>query len=118
VAVYSVPDPRSGDQVMVALEMLPGRVFDPQGFQRFLEVQSDLGTKWPPAFLRITDGLPQTASGKVTKEPLRVEGWWAGGEPVFRRVEGTLGYVPLDAGRCDELRAEFRHHGRDSLVGG
>ena len=118
VAVYSVPDPRSGDQVMAALEMLPGRAFDPQGFERFLEVQSDLGTKWPPAFLRITGGLPQTASGKVTKEPLRVEGWWAGGEPVFRRVERTLGYVRLDAGRCDELRAEFRRHGRDSLVGG
>ena len=37
VAVYAVPDPRTGDQVMAALEMLPGRSFDPGRFSRFLD---------------------------------------------------------------------------------
>ena len=69
VAVYSVPDPRSGDQVMAALELLPDRAFDPAGFAAFLEAQPDLGTKWAPSFVRVTGGLPQTASGKVTKDP-------------------------------------------------
>jgi fatty-acyl-CoA synthase len=121
VAVYSVPDPRSGDQVMAAFEMLPGREFDPTRFVRFLGDQPDLGTKWTPAFVRITTGLPQTASGKVTKEPLRAQGWWAAGEPVHRRHGSQTGpstYVAMDDGDRDELRIEFRRHGRHGLVGG
>jgi fatty-acyl-CoA synthase len=118
VAVYSVADPRSGDQVMAALEMLPGRAFDPGVFSAFLAGQPDLGTKWVPSFLRITSGLPQTASGKVTKEPLRAEGWWKGGDPVFRRRDATLGFFPMAAGDRDELEAEFRQHGREGIVRG
>src|SRR6202042_3598982 len=64
VAVYSVPDPRSGDQVMAALELLPGNVFSPEGFRAFLAAQPDLGTKWAPSFVRVVAQLPQTASGK------------------------------------------------------
>ena len=58
VAVYPVPDPRTGDEVMAALELLPGRQFDPDAFGAFLVAQRDLGTKWVPAFLRVTDSLP------------------------------------------------------------
>ncbi len=117
VAVYAVPDPRSGDLVMAALELLPGRAFEPARFEGFLACQPDLGTKWAPAFLRITGALPQTASGKVTKEPLRRQGWWGCDEPVYRSgVEG--GYVPLDRPGREALRAEFRRHGREALIGG
>jgi fatty-acyl-CoA synthase len=136
VAVYSVPDPRSGDQVMAAFEMLPDRRFDPEGFARFLAAQPDLGTKWSPSFVRITTGLPQTASGKVTKEPLRAQGWWAPGqagapgaagvagaagapaEAVYRRRGNDGAYVLLDDGDRRELRDEFHRHGRQGLVGG
>ena len=52
-AVYAVPDPRSGDQVMATLELRPGAAFDPGGFAAFLESQPDLGTKWPPRFVRV-----------------------------------------------------------------
>ena len=85
VAVYSTPDPRSGDQVMAALELLPGAAFDPAAFDAFLAAQPDLGTKWVPSYVRVTGALPQTASGKVTKDPLRSEGWWHGADAVFRR---------------------------------
>ncbi len=85
VAVYPVPDARSGDQVMAAVELLPGREFDPEDFVAFLGAQPDLGTKWAPAFVRVTSALPQTASGKVTKGPLRLEGWWRSGT-VFHRL--------------------------------
>ena len=32
VAVYAVPDSRTGDQVMAAIELLPGVTFDPEAF--------------------------------------------------------------------------------------
>jgi fatty-acyl-CoA synthase len=118
VAVYAVPDPRSGDQVMTALEMLPGQVFDPQGFGRFLDSQPDLGTKWVPSFVRVTRGLPQTASGKVTKDPLRSDGWWGGSDPVYRRRATPAAFVPMGDDDRRSLRAEFRRHGREGLIGG
>ncbi len=118
VAVYSVPDPRSGDQVMAAIEMLPGRAFDPHAFGGFLAAQRDLGTKWVPAFVRVTSGLPQTASGKVTKEPLKREGWWRGNDAVFRRAGSTLDFTAMDVAAGDELRAEFERHGRGALIDG
>ena len=119
--VYPVPDPRSGDQVMAAVELLPGRAFDPDGFARFLEAQDDLGTKWAPAFVRVGGSLPQTASGKVTKGPLRRDGWWACDDRVFRRVPADPGhsaYVPLTPADAAGLLEEFRRHGRSDLVGG
>jgi fatty-acyl-CoA synthase len=118
VAVYSVPDPRTGDQVMAALEMLPEVEFDPDRFGAFLASQPDLGTKWVPSFLRVTGGLPQTASGKATKGPLRSEGWWQGGDPIYRRQGTTSAYVLLGDRDRQELRAEYRRHGREGLVGG
>ncbi len=117
VVVYAVPDPRTGDQVMAALEMLPGRSFDPTGFSRFLAVQPDLGTKWVPAFVRISNGLPQTASGKVTKDPLRSEGWWSGQDPVFERRGTPPVFVMVDDDHRDRLRHQFDRHGRRALLG-
>ncbi len=118
VAVYAVPDPRSGDQVMAAIELLPGRAFEPESFAAFLAAQDDLGTKWVPSYLRITSALPQTASGKVTKEPLRNEGWWRGDDPVLCRDGPRLAYVPLTSDRRNGLEAELRRHGRQALAGG
>ncbi len=118
VAVYSVPDPRSGDQVMAAVELLPGQVFEAADFTAFLAAQPDLGTKWVPAFVRVTGALPQTASGRVTKGPLRHDGWWLGDDPVFRRRGATLDYLPMDEADRQSLRAEYERHGREHLVGG
>ena len=53
VAVYPVPDSRTGDQVMAALELEPGVEFDPDAFTAFLAAQEDLGTKWAPRFVRV-----------------------------------------------------------------
>lgn len=74
VAVYAVPDPLVGDQVMVAVELYPGQQFDPAGFADFLAAQADLGTKWAPKFVRITDALPRTPTSKVIKRTLQAEG--------------------------------------------
>ena len=120
VAVYGVPDPRSGDQVMAALELLPGATFDPGAFGAFLADQGDLGTKWVPAFLRVTTALPQTANGKVTKTSLRHEGWWRGGDARYRLRPGRAGsspvYEPLEPTGVAALRDEFAVHGRLGLL--
>ncbi len=117
VVVYSVPDPRSGDQVMAAVELLPGEIFEPARFSAFLAAQPDLGTKWVPAFVRVTGALPQTASGRVTKDPLRQDGWWRGDDPVFRRRGATFDYDPMGEADRSALQAEFAEHGREHLVG-
>ena len=118
VAVYPVPDPRSGDQVMAAVELLPGRVFEPPAFERFLAAQPDLGTKWVPAFVRVTTALPQTASGKVTKAPLRRQGWWAADDRILQREGATFSYRPLTPDDRARHRAEFARHGREAFLGG
>src|SRR5205814_6163879 len=41
-AVYAVPSPEVGDEVMVALLLHDGAAFDPDGFVSFLAAQSDL----------------------------------------------------------------------------
>ncbi len=48
-AVVGVPDVRSGDRLLAAVEVLPGWQFDADAFGRFLAAQPDLGTKWVPS---------------------------------------------------------------------
>ncbi|MGK5550491.1 AMP-binding protein [Actinomadura kijaniata] len=112
-AVYPVPDPRTGDQVMAALE-LRGE-FDPGEFARFLESQPDLGTKWAPRFVRIVGEMPLTATGKVDKRPLRRARWEATGR-VWWRPGRDLAYEPLTPRRAAEWDAAFAEHGRAHVL--
>ena len=84
VAVYPVPDVRSADQVMAAIEMLPGHRFDPSAFSPFMAAQPDLGRKWIPAYIRVVGTLPVTATDKLDKKPLRASAWRTG-DPLWRR---------------------------------
>jgi fatty-acyl-CoA synthase len=96
-AVYAVPDPVVGDQVMAALQLRPGAAFDAEAFARFLDAQSDLGTKWAPRFVRVCPELPVTATSKVLVRTLRAERWnsvdpvwWQPGRTLdapYRRLE-------------------------------
>jgi fatty-acyl-CoA synthase len=74
VAVYPVPDPAVGDQVMAALVLAPGTEFDADKFRVFLAEQPDLGPKQWPAFVRVSTGLPRTVTFKVLKRQLSAEG--------------------------------------------
>jgi fatty-acyl-CoA synthase len=75
-AVYAVPDPVVGDQVMAAVQLRPGLdQLDPAELAAFLTEQGDLGTKWTPRFVRMTAALPITATNKVLKRALRAERW-------------------------------------------
>ena len=109
--VFAVPDPRTGDRVMAALELEPGASFDPDAFGAYLAAQPDMGAKWWPSFVRIVDSMPLTGSGKINKAPLRHAAWQTT-DPVFVRVGRTERYVPLDEVGRKELEQEFLEHGR------
>ncbi len=116
VAVYPVPDTRTGDQVMAALELVPGTAFDPDAFRAFLAAQADLGTKWAPRFVRLVSALPTTASDKTDKKPLRSQRWECD-DPVWQRTERGDRYVPLTRDDVDRMVAEFAGNGRSALIG-
>ena len=111
-AVYPVPDPVTGDQVMAALEV-PGGGFDPGAFWSFLGQQPDLGTKWAPRLVRVTTSLPLTATHKISKPALR-RLLWNGEDPVYEAA--GEGYAPMTANRKAALEAEYARHGRDHLL--
>jgi len=99
VAVYAVPDPVTGDQVMATL----AGTFDPVGFAGFLEAQPDLGTKMAPRFVRVVERMPVTATNKIHRARLRKEGvrcadpvWWRPpGERAYRRLTPEDAEGPL-----------------------
>jgi fatty-acyl-CoA synthase len=84
-AVYGVPDPDVGDQLMVALVLVDDGVLDPAGFEEFLGGQQDLSPKGWPRYVRIADALPSTATNKVLKRTLIGEGTEVGGDVLWER---------------------------------
>jgi len=114
VAVYPVPDARTGDQVMAALELGPEGEFDPEAFAAFLADQPDLGTKWAPRYVRIVDRMPLTANNKVNKQPVRAERWETS-DPLWIRAEDG-GYRRLEPSDAEAIRKEFAAHGRAHVL--
>ncbi|HXQ91177.1 MAG TPA: AMP-binding protein [Acidimicrobiales bacterium] len=119
--VLPVPDPRTGDQALAALELADPDAFDPGAFGEFLGAQGDLGTKWAPRFVRVTDAIPLTGSGKVDKRPLRRQ-YWKTADPVWWRPFAGRGggraadYRRLTERDVEELEAQFSAHGRRGLL--
>lgn len=114
-AVYPVPDPVTGDQVMATIELVPGTAFDPAAFDTFLAGQPDLGTKWAPSLIRIVDHMPLTGTNKVDKTPLRSQRWDPPGRVWWRPERGA----PLQLMGADDragLEAAFDRHGRRHLL--
>jgi len=74
VAVYGIPAPDIGDQVMAALVLTEGAEFDVEKFRAFLAEQPDLGPKQWPSFVRVGADLPRTETFKVIKRRLQAEG--------------------------------------------
>jgi fatty-acyl-CoA synthase len=104
-AVYAVPDPVVGDQVMAALQLRPGlEQLDPTELSDFLSGQNDLGTKWAPRFVRMSPGLPITATNKVIKRALRAERWNCT-EPVWWRRDKGGPYETLSPEDARSLEA-------------
>ena len=67
--VIGRPDPVFGARPIAFVVLLPGRSFDPAGFEAFCRERM-AGYKVPDAFIEIAD-LPRTASGKLARRRLR-----------------------------------------------
>ncbi|WP_322870324.1 AMP-binding protein [Streptomyces goshikiensis] len=116
VAVYAVPDEVAGDQVMAALALREGAVFDPEAFAAFLAAQPDLGTKMSPRYVRIVGAMPTTATNKVHRVGLRKAGFRAAPDPVWWSPPGAAGYRPLNPQALAELLAAYEAQGRAELL--
>ncbi|WP_101467995.1 AMP-binding protein [Nocardia fluminea] len=115
-AVFGVPDPRSGDQVMAAVEVADPAGFDVEAFTDFLCAQSDLGSKGLPRLLRVSSNLPVTGSNKVLKRDLREQGWRTD-EPVYRWAgRGRPVYARMTEEDRRALESEFAVHGRQRML--
>ncbi|MFF3907276.1 AMP-binding protein [Streptomyces sp. NPDC001848] len=112
VAVYAVPDPVAGDQVMATI----AGGFEPAGFAAFLLAQPDLGTKMAPRFVRIVERMPVTATNKIHRVGLRREGFRCA-DPVWWRPQGEPAYRRLTEEDLAQLMTEYRAHGREGLLG-
>ncbi len=115
VAVYPVPDSRTGDQVMAAMEMANGEAFDPDRLATFLSEQPDLSPKWAPTYVRIVDALPVTATDKVDKRPLRTARWRTT-DPVWLRPPRSTRFELMGESEVETLEAEFDVNGRANLL--
>ena len=73
-AVYRIPAPDVGDQVMAALVLADGAKFDVDAFREFLAGQPDLWPKQRPSFVRVASTLPRTETFKVIKRQLSAQG--------------------------------------------
>jgi fatty-acyl-CoA synthase len=114
-AVYPVPDSRTGDQVMVSIELVPGTDFDAGAFDDFLAAQDDLGTKWSPRFVRVVDAMPLTGSNKLNKQPLRARRWDGPGRVWWRPERGDRLRPMSDDDRA-HLATEFEANGLGHLL--
>jgi fatty-acyl-CoA synthase len=115
VAVYAVPDPRVGDQVMACVQLRPDSTADASALDDHLKSQPELGTKWLPRFLRITSKMPTTATSKVLVRQLRAERWECD-DPVWWRSERHAELRVLTAPDRATIREEFERHGRSSAL--
>jgi fatty-acyl-CoA synthase len=114
-AVYPVPDPTTGDMVMVAIEMNETTEFSPQKFDEFLSQQRDLGTKWSPQIVRVIQAMPLTANNKVHKPPLRTSKWFAA-DTHYWRPERNQALRLMDESDKQELEARFAANGRTQIL--
>lgn len=90
--VYAVPDERVGDQLMVTLVLRDDAVLEPADFEAFLAEQPDLSPKAWPRYVRLATEVPTTATNKVLKRALRIEGT-ATTDPLWERAERGRSYA-------------------------
>jgi fatty-acyl-CoA synthase len=114
-SVYGVPDPDSGDQVMVALVLNEDIVFDGRSFVSWLSMQPDLSPKWWPRFIRLCKTLPCTPSNKILTRTLAHEKFRSdlvGGDPVYVRNPGSDTFRRFSDEDESALRSAFESSGR------
>jgi fatty-acyl-CoA synthase len=107
-AVYGVPDPVSGDQIMACVVLRGGASLTPAELGAFLAGQGDLGPRQHPRFVRVASQLPRTPTFKVLTRVLAADRWHTS-DPVWWRPDGRSPiYVRLDPEQATALDAQIR----------
>ncbi len=117
-SVYGVPDPDAGDQVMAALVLRQGAVFDASSFASWIDGQADLSPKWRPRFVRIAEALPTTPTNKILTRTLVQQKFRrdrVGGDPLFVRDRRAAAYRPFEEPDESALHAAFTTAGREAV---
>jgi fatty-acyl-CoA synthase len=107
-AVYGVPDPVAGDQIMACIVLRGVASLSPAELGDFLAGQGDLGPKQYPRFVRVASDMPRTATFKVLTRVLAADRWNTS-DPVWWRPYArghSAAFVPLDAPQAAALDAE------------
>jgi len=115
VSAFGVPDPDSGDQVMVALVLRDGATFEGSAFAAWLKSQPDLSPKWRPRFVRQCSALPTTPTNKVLTRTLvhqRFRSDRVGGDPIYVRARDEDSYRRFTSDDEDALMRAFEASGR------
>jgi fatty-acyl-CoA synthase len=108
-AVYGVPDPVAGDQIMACIVPRDGASLTPAELGAFLAAQGDLGPRQCPRFVRVASQMPRTATFKVLTRVLAADRWNTS-DPVWWRPYGrgdSPEYAVLGAEQATSLDAEI-----------
>jgi len=114
-SVYGVPDVDAGDQVMAAVVLRDGTVFDPGAYAAWVDAQPDLSPKWRPRYVRVCAALPTTPTNKVLVRTLvhqKFRSDLVGADPVFLRARGDAAYRRFGPDEEAALRGAFEESGR------
>jgi fatty-acyl-CoA synthase len=115
-AAFGVPDARSGDQLMAAIEVTDPEQFPIDELSDYLCAQADLGSKGMPRLLRVSARLPATGSNKILKRELQDQHWNTS-EVVYRWIgRRPVRYAPMTASDKDDLSRDVTVHGRAHLL--
>lgn len=112
VGVFGVPDERSGDQIMAAVELPDGRSIGELDLATFLSTQEDLGTKGTPRYIRVSHALPTTGSNKLRKKEMQLDGWRTSDPVYWRQDRGELEYTRMTGADKNTLHERFDANGR------
>src|SRR5262245_31461306 len=113
-AVYAVPSPVVGDDVMAAVLPREGSAFDGAGLAAFLAAQPDLGSKQAPRYLRVVKDLPVTPTHKILKRALRAELWECVDPVWLRAADGS--YQPMAPADREAIARDFAARGRTPVL--
>ncbi|MGK2316813.1 fatty-acid--CoA ligase FadD1 [Gordonia rhizosphera] len=97
VAVYAVPDEHVGDAVMAAIVLQDDAVLTPEDLAEELAAQRDLSPKAWPRFVRVERDLPTTATNKILKRQLKLQGPTTDGGQLWVREGHSTAYRTLRA---------------------
>jgi fatty-acyl-CoA synthase len=100
---------------MAVVELRNAATFDGAAFAEFLDAQPDLGTKWAPVYVRVTERIPLTGTGKVDRKSLRADRWQTTDAVWWRRGRAHR-YTRVTVRDLRELGDEFEAAGRAHLL--